>query len=251
VSRSVPLAGLRFDPLSVADAASWIAARAADAPFGYVVTPNADHLVRVAADPALRQTYEEAALCLLDSRVVAALARLCGLPSPPVAPGSDLTECLLRQHVRPGEAVTIVGLAPRWLPVLTTRFGLAPPSHLDPPMGFDRDAAALAQAIAFVRAHPARFIFLAVGSPRQERLAAAIAAAGGATGTGLCIGASLDFLAGAQTRAPGVLQRAGLEWAFRLATHPTRLARRYLLDDPRVIPLLLRQRRRSGPQPPA
>jgi exopolysaccharide biosynthesis WecB/TagA/CpsF family protein len=102
-----------------------------------------------------------------------------------------------------------------------------------------------------VRAHPARFIFLAVGSPRQERLAAAIAAAGGATGTGLCIGASLDFLAGAQTRAPGVLQRAGLEWAFRLATHPTRLARRYLLDDPRVIPLLLRQRRRSGPQPPA
>ncbi len=118
------------------------------------------------------------------------------------------------------KAVTIVGLAPRWLPVLTARFGLAPPAHFDPPIGFDRDPAALAHTIAFVRAHPARFIFLAVGSPRQERLAAAVAAAGGARGTGLCIGASLDFLAGAQTRAPRVLQRAGLEWAFRPGQQP-------------------------------
>ena len=69
-------------------------------------------------------------------------------------------------------------------------------------------------------AHPARFVFLAVGSPRQERLAAAIAATGQATGTGLCIGASLDFLAGVQRRAPSWLQRAGLEWLHRLRRRP-------------------------------
>jgi N-acetylglucosaminyldiphosphoundecaprenol N-acetyl-beta-D-mannosaminyltransferase len=251
VIRSVTLAGLRFDPLSVVDAAEWIAARGAGAPFAYVVTPNADHIVRVAADPVLRHIYDGASLCLLDSRVVAWLARLCRLPAPPVAPGSDLTEWLLRRHVRPGEPVTIIGLAPRWLPVLTARFGLEATAHFDPPMGFDRDAAALAQTIAFVRAHPARFIFLAVGSPRQERLAAAIVAAGGVTGTGLCIGASLDFLVGAQARAPRALQRAGLEWLFRLATNPMRMARRYLIDSPRVIPLLLRQRRRSWQAPRA
>ena len=100
------------------------------------------------------------------------------------------------------------------------------------------------ERVALVVSHPARFIFLAVGSPRQERLAAAIAATGRATGTGLCIGASLDFLAGAERRAPAWMQRHGLEWAFRLTRDPVRLARRYLLDSPRVVPLLLRERAR-------
>jgi exopolysaccharide biosynthesis WecB/TagA/CpsF family protein len=167
---------------------------------------------------------------------------LAGLPVPPVVPGSDLAACLLTRHVKPGERITIVGLSAIWLPALTARLGLAPPNHYDPPHGFDRDPAAFAAAVAFVRDHPARFVFLAVGSPRQEKLAAAVAAAGDATGTGLCIGASLDFLAGAQQRAPGLMQRACLEWLFRLVREPRRLARRYMIDSPAVIALLWKQR---------
>ena len=83
------------------------------------------------------------------------------------------------------------------------------PAHYDPPMGFERDPVAFAATVAFVRDNPARFVFLAVGSPRQEYLAAAIGAAGGATGTGLCIGASLEFLAGARRRAPRFMRRIG------------------------------------------
>jgi N-acetylglucosaminyldiphosphoundecaprenol N-acetyl-beta-D-mannosaminyltransferase len=49
------------------------------------------------------------------------------------------------------------------------------------------------------------------------------------------------FLAGAERRAPGWMQRDGLEWAYRLATDPRRLAGRYLLDSPRIVPLLLRE----------
>ena len=109
-------------------------------------------------------------------------------------------------------------------------------------MGFENDPVAFAAAVAFVRDRPARFVFLAVGSPRQERLAAAIAAAGDATGTGLCVGASLEFLAGARRRAPCFMQRVGMEWLFRLATDPRRLLRRYLVDSPMVIALLLKQR---------
>jgi exopolysaccharide biosynthesis WecB/TagA/CpsF family protein len=85
-------------------------------------------------------------------------------------------------------------------------------------------------------------VFLAVGSPRQERLAAAVAASGQGTGTGLCIGASLGFLAGAEQRAPAWMQLHGLEWAFRLGADPRRLARRYLLDSPHVVSMLLRER---------
>jgi UDP-N-acetyl-D-mannosaminuronic acid transferase (WecB/TagA/CpsF family) len=239
---TVRLLGLDFADLDAAGAAALLAGRAAEAPFGYVVTPNADHLVRLARQPALLPLYRNAALCLLDSRVVRRAAVGLGLAAPCVATGSDLTAALLRAHLRPGERVTIVGLRPSLLPALVRACGLAPPAHYDPPMGFDRDPAAFRQTVEFVLAHPARFTFLAVGSPRQERLAAAIAASRRATGIGLCIGASLDFLAGAERRAPGWAQRAGLEWLHRLAADPKRLARRYLLDNPPIFALLLRER---------
>ena len=244
MTRTVRLLGLDFADLDATAAARAIAARPEGAPFHYVVTPNADHLVRLRRDPGLRQLYRGAWLRLLDSRVVAALGPLAGLPVPAVAPGSDVTALLLSSFLGAGERITIVGLRPAWVPALVARCRLATPAHYDPPMGFDRDPAAFAATVDFVVSHPARFVFLAVGSPRQERLAAAIEATGRAAGTGLCIGASLDFLAGAERRAPGWMQRRGLEWAFRLARDPGRLARRYLVDSPRVVPMLLKERGR-------
>ena len=244
----VPLLSLDFADLGVADAAALIAARPDGAPFAYVVTPNADHLVRLSRDPELLAIYRDALLCLLDSRVVARLGALIGVRVPSVVPGSDLTARLL-MNLRPRERITIIGLAPSWLPALVARCRLTPPAHFDPPMGFDRDPAAMRTVIAFVQANPARLVFLAVGSPRQEILAKAIAVAGGATGTGLCIGASLEFLAGARRRAPMLMCRAGLEWLFRLAAEPRRLARRYLVESPKVIGLLWKQRHAGAPAP--
>ena len=45
------------------------------------------------------------------------------------------------------------------------------------------------------------------------------------------IGAAFDFHAGAKKRAPAWMQRSGLEWLFRLASEPRRLAHRYLIDN--------------------
>ncbi len=238
----ITLLGLDFDNFKLVQAASWIASRQPAAPFGYVVTPNADHLVRLNRDPSLRAIYRDALLCLLDSRVVAGIAGILGLEKPAVVTGSDLTARLLAHHLEPGERITIIGLAPHWLSELVERCRLSPPAHHNPPMGFDRDPVAFANAIDFVRANPARLVFLAVGSPRQERLAAALAASGDITGTGLCIGASLEFLAGACRRAPPILRRLGLEWLFRFAGNPRKLFRRYVLDSPVVIALLMKQR---------
>ncbi len=240
--RNVPLLGVRLADLDAIGAAAAIAAHPAAAPFRYVLTPNADNFVRLSRDAEMRRIYDGAWLRLLDSRVVARAGRLLGLQAPRVAPGSDLTGHLLRTHVRPGERVTVIGLRPAFLSRLVDRCGIAEPFHHDPPMGFDRDPAAFAEAVAFVLAHPARFVFLAVGSPRQERLAAAIAATGQARGVGLCVGASLDFLAGAVPRAPRWMQHAGIEWLHRLASDPKRLGRRYLVEDPPVFGLLLRER---------
>jgi N-acetylglucosaminyldiphosphoundecaprenol N-acetyl-beta-D-mannosaminyltransferase len=241
---NVRLLGLDFADLDVSAAAALIAQQSADAPFRYVVTPNADHLVRLARHPELHAAYAGAWLRLLDSRVVARAARLLGLAAPHVAPGSDMAALLLTTHLKPGERVTIVGLRPARLPELVRRYRLGAVAHHDPPMAFENDPATFREAVAFVLANPARFTFLAVGSPRQEMLAAAVAATGQAQGVGLCVGASLDFLCGAIPRAPAWMQRAGLEWLHRMAADPRRLAWCYLVEDPVVFALLLRERRR-------
>ena len=241
--------GLDFADLDTEAAALTIAARPHGAPFGYVVTPNADHFVRLARDPGLRPIYEGAALRLLDSRAVAGIARAMGLWAPQVATGSDVTAALLRTHVQSGERIVIIGLRPAYIPGLMALTGIDAPAHHNPPMGFEHDPAAFQAAVDFVLAHPARLVFLAVGSPRQEQLAAAITATGHATGTGLCIGAALEFLAGAKRRAPSWMQRAGLEWLARLIAAPRRLGRRYLVDCPAVFRMLWRERGRTTSSP--
>jgi N-acetylglucosaminyldiphosphoundecaprenol N-acetyl-beta-D-mannosaminyltransferase len=64
----------------------------------------------------------------------------------------------------------------------------------------------------------------------------------------LGVGAAFDFLAGAKAQAPRWMQSSGLEWAFRLATEPRRLWRRYLKQNPAFAVLALAQlaRLRSG-----
>jgi len=246
--QGVRLLGLEFADLDAAEAAAWLAQRPASAPFGYVTTPNADHLVRLQRRPELAEFYHTALLRLLDSRVVARSARLIGLAAPRVAPGSDLTGLLLARHISRTEPITIVGLNTKWLPGLMARCDLPRPAHYNPPPGFERDPASFRKTVEFVLAHPARFTFLAVGSPRQEMLAAAIHASGQATGVGLCIGASLEFLAGRTPRAARWMQQAGLEWLHRLVQDPRRLGRRYLCDCPAIFTLLLRERfARPGP----
>jgi exopolysaccharide biosynthesis WecB/TagA/CpsF family protein len=240
---AVRLLGLDFADLPMAAILARLAARPADAPFGYVVTPNADHLVRLTREPRMRQLYAAASLRLLDSRVVARLARLFGLPAPAVLPGSDLTARVIREVIAPDEPVTILGLTPAALARLVARTGLRNVAQHNPPMGFERDPAAFEAAVRFIEEHPARFTFLAVGSPRQCMVAHALAERGRARGTGLCIGASLLFLCGEERRAPLPVQRAGMEWAWRLAQDPNRLARRYLVDSPAVIGLLRREAR--------
>jgi N-acetylglucosaminyldiphosphoundecaprenol N-acetyl-beta-D-mannosaminyltransferase len=238
----VRLLGLEFADLDTAEAAELIAGRSGAEPFRYVTTPNADHLVRLHRHRELLPLYQDAMLRLLDSRVVALAARAMGLRAPRVATGSDVTALLLHRHLRTAERITIVGLSPRWVPALVARCDLAPPAHYDPPRGFELDPVAMRAAVDFVLEHPARFVFLAVGSPQQEMLAAAIQATGRAHGTGLCIGASLEFLAGARRRAPAWMQHADLEWLYRLAHDPRRLARRYVVDSPAILPLLLLER---------
>ena len=57
---TVTLLGVRFAELGMAEAIAALAARPGDAPFSYVVTPNADHLVRLSRTPSLAPLYAAA-----------------------------------------------------------------------------------------------------------------------------------------------------------------------------------------------
>jgi N-acetylglucosaminyldiphosphoundecaprenol N-acetyl-beta-D-mannosaminyltransferase len=56
------------------------------------------------------------------------------------------------------------------------------------------------------------------------------------------VGGTFDVLAGKVRRAPRAVQKAGLEWAFRLAQEPRRLWKRYLVSNSRFLIMILRAR---------
>lgn len=220
-----------------------IEARPADAPFAYIVTPNVDHIVRLQHQRSdLWPAYRAAWMTLCDSRILARLARKVGFTLP-VVPGSDLTRQMFEQVVRSHDRIAILGGRSELIAQLAERYGLRNLRHYNPPMGFIQDPVEVTKAVRFLVESGARYHFLAVGSPQQEILAYRVAQAGRATGVGLCVGASLDFLTGIQERAPLVMQRMGLEWLFRLGANPRRMWKRYLVDGPLIFPIEQRWRR--------
>lgn len=232
--------GLAFDPLHLEAAVRRIALKARQRePMAYVVTPNVDHAVRLDRTPDLSTAYRGAWLTLCDSRILHLLGKLSGLELP-VAPGSDIVRTLLETEIAPGETVIVIGGSPRTVEALKERYGLRDVRWFDAPRNLRNDPAARAACTRFMSDNPGQWIFLAVGSPQQEVIALEAAQQGGATGVAVCCGASLKFLSGEEKRAPEWMQRAGLEWAFRLIASPARMWRRYLLEGPRVFGLWLR-----------
>jgi exopolysaccharide biosynthesis WecB/TagA/CpsF family protein len=207
--------------------------------FGYVVTPNVDHLIRYHDDPVFRALYADATYVLLDGRFLSGVLRFLDGIRVRVCTGSDLTAQLFARIIAPDDRIVLIGSTSEQARLLAERYGLTGLCHYNPPMGFIRDAREVEACVRFVEAHsPFRFCFLAVGAPQQEILAQALKSRGVARGMGLCIGGSVNFLTGVERRAPRWIQRAGMEWLFRLMNNPYRLAKRYLLRGPRVFSLL-------------
>src|SRR5450631_2030313 len=207
--------------------------------FGYVVTPNVDHLIRYHDDPAFRALYADAAYILLDSQFLSRVLRVTEGIRIRVCTGSDLTEQLFARIIAPDDRIVLIGCTDEQARLLAERYGLAALCHYNPPMGFIRNRRQVEACVRFVEEHsPFRFCFFAVGAPQQEILAQALKSRGVARGMAFCIGASINFLTGVELRAPIWIQRLGLEWFFRLVNDPGRLAARYLLRGPRVFSLL-------------
>jgi N-acetylglucosaminyldiphosphoundecaprenol N-acetyl-beta-D-mannosaminyltransferase len=202
--------------------------------FRYVVTPNVDHLVRFNDDAKLAPLYEAAWVNICDSRILEVLAKWSGL-SLPVTPGSDLTRHLFDHEIDPNEPVVVIGADADIIDTVRQRYRLTDIRWHAPPMGLKNKPDAISAAASFMAANPARFHFLCVGSPQQELVALAATNHQGVRGVGLCVGASLDFLAGKVHRAPLWMQKARLEWLHRLISEPKRMWKRYLVEGPKIF----------------
>jgi N-acetylglucosaminyldiphosphoundecaprenol N-acetyl-beta-D-mannosaminyltransferase len=90
-----------------------------------------------------------------------------------------------------------------------------------------RDGFSPQPSIAELREARLDLVFVGLGAPRQDQWAHETAISAGVPAVLTC-GGLFDFLCGDRRRAPKWMQQWGLEWSFRLALEPRRLARRYL-----------------------
>ncbi len=206
-----------------------------------VVTPNVEHIVMLQGKAYPERVTEEfvsayqaASLRLCDSRILRALAWLRGV-SLTVLPGSDLTMLLFEQGWLNGRKVALIGGDAAMPQDLKVRFPDVDIVQYIPPMGVLENEPAIERIAEFLQSDNWHYILFAIGAPRSEIIAHRIMCRGTTRGVAFCIGASIEFMLGRKRRAPKWMQRAGLEWAFRLLTEPRRLWRRYLVDAPKII----------------
>jgi N-acetylglucosaminyldiphosphoundecaprenol N-acetyl-beta-D-mannosaminyltransferase len=169
--------------------------------------------------------------------------RRLGVQAPTRVYGPDLTPLVLAQAERDGIPVGFYGGTPevlkallaevarRW-PRLEISYAWSPPFRELTP---EEDE----EVVRAVNASGTRILLVGLGCPRQETWMAQHRDRVAAVMVG--VGAAFDFLAGTKKQAPPVMQRAGLEWGFRLAMEPKRLWRRYLRQNPRFALLFARQ----------
>jgi N-acetylglucosaminyldiphosphoundecaprenol N-acetyl-beta-D-mannosaminyltransferase len=217
---------------------------------GIVFTPNVDHVALAEEDAAFRRAYAAADLALADGMPIVWASRLLPVRLPERVAGSDLVVPLLARAAARRLRVFLLGGAPGSAELAAARAramgvevcGLSSPRIPEDPRAPDPEGEA---AVAQVRAAAAQLVLVGLGAPKQERWIARHRAAL-APAVALGVGASIDFLAGRIPRAPRLVARVGLEWAWRLAREPRRLWRRYLLRDPRFAIVLARELRRRG-----
>jgi N-acetylglucosaminyldiphosphoundecaprenol N-acetyl-beta-D-mannosaminyltransferase len=93
-----------------------------------------------------------------------------------------------------------------------------------------------AEIVRRIRESSAGIVFVGLGCPRQEIFAYEYREA--LDIPIVAVGAAFDYHAGLLREPPAVVQRAGLQWAYRLAQEPRRLWKRYLILNPAYMALL-------------
>jgi len=204
---------------------------------------NAHALNLCAGSSTVLAAFRESDVILRDGIALQVTLPWLGQPAGLNMNGTDFIPLLLR--TLPARRVAIYGTATPWLERCCAHLETCTPhSYVDMQHGFHPTAHYIERA----RQERPDVILLAMGMPRQEEVAVELKRA---LDHGVMIvnaGAVVDFLGGRFRRAPAILRRNGLEWAFRLAKEPRRLFSRYCLGAVRLALTMARLRQAAHRQ---
>ena len=205
----------------------------------YVAVVNVAKLVQMRSDKELARSVLSADLIGADGVPLIWVSRLFGTPLPGRVNGTDLMHRLLERAHEKNYRVFFFGAQEKVLQkVLEVVRQNYPGVQI---AGFQNGYFTAAEELAIVQkirnAKP-DILFIAFGTPKKELWVKKYVSA---MGVPLIhgVGGSFDVLAGIIPRAPLWMQRAGLEWLFRLCQEPRRMWRRYLTTNTVFVMLIL------------
>ncbi len=212
----------------------------------FMTVVNAAKIVEASRNQRLRRVLQKADIVTADGMSVVWASRLLGGRLKERVTGIDVFERLVAHATLRGLSVFFLGARKESVSRVVSRFtsehpGLVVAGYRD---GYfaPEESDAVAEA---VRRSGADMLFVAMGSPAQEFWIESHLEATGAR-FALGVGGSFDHLSGLARRAPRWMQRAGLEWLYRLASDPRRLWRRYLIGNTIFLWLVFKQAARRA-----
>lgn len=212
----------------------------------YVVTPNVDHIVQLETNRELQEVYKNAALILTDGKPLLWIANWYGTPIKEKISGSDLFPLLCNMAAAKGYKMFFLGaaegVAKRAAENLTMKYkGLQVVGTYSPPFGFENNQNEMDKIKNMIKASKPDILIVGLGCPKQEKFMYHHCKELGVP-ISLGLGASFDFEAGNIKRAPRWMANHGLEWLFRITQDPRRMAKRYLVNDRKILGLAIKYR---------
>jgi N-acetylglucosaminyldiphosphoundecaprenol N-acetyl-beta-D-mannosaminyltransferase len=210
-----------------------------------IATANAQFAQVARADHRFHDILDHAEMVVADGMSVVAASRFLGRPLPERINGTDLLVEICREAAATGMSVYFLGGKPHAATgaanQMQARFPLLRVAGVGcPPLGFERNPAESEAVVESIRAAVPDILFVGLGAPKQEfwmeehgRVLPVKVMVG--------VGGSFEILSGMIPRAPLWMQRAGMEWLFRLAHEPARLWKRYLFGNAEFIQMVMWQ----------
>lgn len=213
---------------------------------GHVITPNVDQIVRIEKDPYFREICDNAELLLVDGHPLLWIAKWYGCPIKEKICGSDLVPHLCEVACKKGYRVFLLGAAKGVAAKAAKNLekdypGIQIAGTYSPPYGFEKDKSELAKINSILRESKADLLFVGMGVPKQDRFIYENMKKYQIP-MSFSIGATIDFIAGEQKRAPRWMTDHGVEWVYRLFSDPKRMFKRYIIDDMEIFRLAWKYR---------
>lgn len=237
--KRIELLGCPMDVATMNETVDWIESRVEARVLTQHVVVNVAKLVHLQRDAELAASIRACDLVNIDGMGVVWGARLLGHHVPERVAGVDLFERLLQRAAARGWPVYLLGatdaVVRRTVATVTGRYAGLKVAGFGNGYFWDDERATVER----IRRSGARLLFVAITSPKKENF---INRWKNELGVDFImgVGGTFDVIAGKVRRAPGWMQRGGLEWLYRVVQEPRRMGRRYLTTNSRYALMLAR-----------